>query len=294
MLRGLITHRTLGLSLGIVLVASGYALADEPPVKKPDSQSDLTEGLMDLLREPAKDKSPNQSNAQPGNPSQTTSPSNAAPSAGEDIGKGPSNPLAEVELGMSTLAGWLRGQPDASRTKQLQRDVVLRLDEMIGQLENQSASPSNSSSSASPNSSSQRQSSSAAPNDPRSASSAGNQPQPSNRQAPGNSQQLNPAGQSSSAESSGDQPPQSQGSSSSQPGQSSGGNDPQQAQGQPGVSPIGPRTVNVDLNDPRALQRSAWGNLPERMREQMQSRMVERFLPPYRDEIEAYYRALVK
>lgn len=50
----------------------------------------------------------------------------------------------------------------------------------------------------------------------------------------------------------------------------------------------------VDLNDPRALQRSAWGNLPERTREQMQSRMVERFLPAYREEIEAYYRALVK
>lgn len=52
--------------------------------------------------------------------------------------------------------------------------------------------------------------------------------------------------------------------------------------------------VTVDMSDPRALQQSVWGQLPERVRQQMQSRMVERFLPSYREQIEAYFQALLK
>ncbi|MCA9127279.1 MAG: hypothetical protein KDB22_09335 [Planctomycetales bacterium] len=45
--------------------------------------------------------------------------------------------------------------------------------------------------------------------------------------------------------------------------------------------------------DPRALQQSVWGQLPQRVRRQMQSRMVEQFLPSYRKQIEAYFQALL-
>ncbi len=119
------------------------ALADEPPAKKGGNEGGLTEGLMDLLKEPAKPApaAPPKSNSQTAEQDKAT--------GGEDIGQGPSNPLAEVELGMNTLAGWMRSRSDAARTKQLQRDVVLRLDELIGQLEKQSPSASQSSSSSS-------------------------------------------------------------------------------------------------------------------------------------------------
>lgn len=50
----------------------------------------------------------------------------------------------------------------------------------------------------------------------------------------------------------------------------------------------------VDLADPQVLQQSVWGQLPERVRKQMQSRMVERFLPSYREQIAAYFQALLK
>jgi hypothetical protein len=60
--------------------------------------------------------------------------------------------------------------------------------------------------------------------------------------------------------------------------------------GQSGTAP----TVEVDLADPRALQQNVWGHLPERMRTQMQSRMVEQFLPSYREQIEAYFKALLE
>lgn len=52
-------------------------------------------------------------------------------------------------------------------------------------------------------------------------------------------------------------------------------------------------TGQVQRNDPVALQQNVWGHLPDRVRSQMQSRMVEEFLPSYRNQIEAYYRALL-
>lgn len=51
---------------------------------------------------------------------------------------------------------------------------------------------------------------------------------------------------------------------------------------------------NVQLSDPKALQESVWGQLPEQVRKQMQSRMVEQFLPSYQLQIEAYFKALLR
>jgi hypothetical protein len=48
------------------------------------------------------------------------------------------------------------------------------------------------------------------------------------------------------------------------------------------------------MADPKRLQQDVWGQLPEQVRKQMQSRMVERFLPSYRPQIEAYFRALMQ
>lgn len=55
-----------------------------------------------------------------------------------------------------------------------------------------------------------------------------------------------------------------------------------------------PNSATVELADLKALQQNVWGQLPERVRQQMQSRMVEQFLPSYREQIEAYFRALMK
>lgn len=265
------------------------ALAEDPPTKKKEGQADLTEGLMDLLREPAK------SQTAPAPADQPVPTKQPPPIDGEDIGQGPANPLAEVQLGMTTLAQWMRSRPDVARTKQLQRDVVLRLDELIGQLEQQSPSPSQSAASSSSTSStsessqsSQTQSQASSSADPQASANGVNPTQSPKGQRPNNS----PSQQTADGKSGQDTESQNPSSRPPQPGQSGGGNNPQP--GQPGASAMGSRNVTVDLNDPRALQRSAWGNLPERTREQMQSRMVERFLPPYRDEIEAYYRALAK
>jgi hypothetical protein len=77
------------------------------------------------------------------------------------------------------------------------------------------------------------------------------------------------------------------------------GDDPSGEPGQPNGDPIDRSTVRsgggvVELADPKSLQQSVWGQLPERVRQQMQSRMVEQFLPAYREQIEAYFQALLK
>lgn len=303
MMQRFTTHLSL-LCLACLLVQTmlaGLAYAQNPPAgkpadapagkpaDKPSDKTDLTEGLLDLLREPVKGGTPANTDAmnksfsagQPSARIDEAGTKSTVETAGEDIGQGPANPLAEVQRGMNTLAQWMRSKSDVAKTKALQRDVVLRLDEMIGELEKQSTSSQSSASTG--------QSSQSSPSLTDSSSSptqAQKKPRPENAKSNGD----NPTADGSPGRDG------ESGASQSSPSSKSlgGGNDIPSGQGQPGVSPIGSRNAVVDLNDPRALQRSAWGNLPERTREQMQSRMVERFLPAYRDEIEAYYRALVK
>ena len=61
----------------------------------------------------------------------------------------------------------------------------------------------------------------------------------------------------------------------------------------PGQTGVGANVVQK-LGSPQALQQEVWGQLPERVRKQMQSKMVERFLPSHREQIEAYFRKLLQ
>ena len=251
------------------------------------SDKDLTEGLLDLLNEPGPAKRQESQTEQTSNsPSvesegqaQISPPTGTAPSLvprtgrssgnpqGEDLGSSPDHPLEQVHAGMQTAAGWLRDRNRVDKTQGLQQDIIARLDELISDLEQQA--PQSSASSGDDSNAEQGP----AQNKTSSASAAAS----SNSQATGDAQQ------SSASNGDPDQPP------------SAGGDQQGANKDQPGLMNSGQRkSAAVDLNDPTALQRSAWGNLPDRVREQMQSRMVERFLPSYREEIEAYYRALVK
>ena len=50
----------------------------------------------------------------------------------------------------------------------------------------------------------------------------------------------------------------------------------------------------VDMRQMRDLIKDVWGNLPERMREQMNQDAVEEFLPKYRLQIEEYFKRLAE
>lgn len=307
-------YRTSPWLMALVVSSAAVPMLNalEPPPGgsgQPATQSELTAGLLDLLKEPAKDNSPASQNSSPSMPDPGTAPSandadpglkakagqeppdpnpSLEPGRDRESSAGASQPLAEVQQGMQTLAGWLRSKSEVQRTKQLQRDIVTRLDDMIGQLEQANTQTS-------PSTSGPTSPSTGSASDPRNASptsTASNDKSSTAQPRPGqSSRQPGESGSTDPNNNSTDPAGQSGRNPDNPLANNQGGNS--QAPGQPG-SAARAGNVTVDLNDPRALQRSAWGNLPERVREQMQSRMVERFLPSYRDEIEAYYRALVK
>lgn len=237
------------LSVAIALSQFALTLAQEPPSKE---RSALVDGLLDLLSEPTPAPTPDSQTV----PDQLPIP--AQSSSEQDQALDPSladNPLAVVGKNMRAAATQLSKGIADSQTRQLQVDIVQRLDSLIEEM--QRADPSQS-----PQSRSQQRRSS----EPQaSESSSTSQPRTAE----------NDAGKASGEE--GD-------------GQTSGS---QAAQDRP--SQAGPAAdVIVDLADPERLQQDVWGQLPEQVRQQMQSRMVERFLPSYRPQIEAYFRALLQ
>ena len=248
-------------------------------------KNDLTEGLLDLLIEPSKT-----GNGQmPAGPTSTPAvdrqlqselSDKPAPASiprtteqavmGEDIGTLGKHPLAEVQSEMETAALWLRNLRPVDKTQGVQREIVARLDRLIGELEQQQPQTAPASSNTSASDTKQTKQSSQTGDDSRQPGSKSELAEKASTQEPSSRDPADPAHAAENGSESGP----------SQPGLS---------------SPSSQRRSNVvDLNDPTALQRSAWGSLPDRVRDQMQSRMVERFLPSYREDIEAYYRALAK
>ena len=97
-------------------------------------------------------------------------------------------------------------------------------------------------------------------------------------------------------------PPGSQRSKVKQPGQQQAGNKPGDGAGQTSQKPasdssdrLGPDEMReVNMDQMRDLIKDVWGNLPDRMREQMNQDAVEEFLPKYRLQIEEYFRRLAE
>ena len=176
---------------------------------------------------------------------------------GEDLGEDQENPLQAVRQSMLIAAAYLGRDGANAQTMKLQSDIVRRLDDLISELEKSQAAQK-------PSKDQEEQKSGAKPKQ----------------------QQQNQAGSKQTAK--------------SKPGESRDGDESQersQLEGEPENPPTQKGTaggVNVELSDPKALQQDVWGQLPSRVRQQMQSRMVEQFLPAYREQIEAYFQALLK
>lgn len=264
--------RAVACGLGIVFFV-GIGSSERVQAQQAESggespSSALTEGLLELLNEPTK------TGETAGKGAESTTPAGGdafrpdlkpedVGLGGVDTGEASNNPLEAVRQSMLIAAGYLERGVTNAQTQQLQQDIVQRLDELIEQAESSS------------NEEKQRQSSSE------------DRPQEPQTQA------TPPQSLSTSAE----QIHQEEGQAQAQmSGQEESLGDPGQnpnAQNQPGLRGQKKEAI-VDLSDPRLLQQSVWGQLPERVRKQMQSRMVERFLPSYREQIEAYFQALLQ
>lgn len=203
------------------------------------TKNDLLEGVLDLVTEP-KESNSDQPKLTP----------EEVGLGGENLGEQTSNPLQAVRQSMLIAAGFMQKGAAGSSTQQLQADIVVRLDELIEQLEK-------------------------SPQDQQQSQSEQNSADQQSRDQGGE-----PSGEEVEGQQSGEQP-----SDATEPGkmqQSDSGNTGETAD------------TEVELAKSRALQMDVWGMLPDSVRAQMQSQMVEQFLPSHREKIEAYFRALLK
>ena len=216
----------------------------------PSTSSELVEGLLDLLNEPAPKKTTDA-------PKQPLSPADVG-LEGEDLGEASGNPLLAVRQSMLIAAGYLRRDGANAETMKLQSDIVRRLDDLISEMEKSQGKEDKSKQEAQQQSSSQ-----------------------SNAQKQREQQKRSQAVKSRP----GDQK------------NSESGDDRADRQGEPENPPTQRGNgggTSVELADAKSLQQDVWGQLPSRVRQQMQSRMVEQFLPAYKEQIEAYFQALLK
>lgn len=239
-----------------VSTIAAKVIAQEPPSKTvvPSTSSELVDGLLDLLKEPLS-KKPMETPAKP-----PLTPADVGLD-GEDLSDASEDPLLAVRQSMLIAAGYLRRDGANAETMKLQSDIVRRLDDLISEMEKSQSKESDS----------KQESQQPASAQSKAQNKAQNKAQ-QNRSQTAKSRR----GDSQDSES-GDDRAEPQGEPENRP--------PQRGNG---------ASVAVELADPKSLQQDVWGQLPARVRQQMQSRMVEQFLPAYKEQIEAYFQALLK
>lgn len=174
---------------------------------------------------------------------------------GTDLGESSGeSPLASVHQKMQTAESLIQGHDTSGKTKQVQGEIVDELDQLIAKLQEQCKKCS------------------------------GGQ-----CNKPGSSQQQTAKSTPKPGAANSQQAQQSNSPSQAQPDAS------QQAATQSNARPNGGETSAAsDAVDPQAMLKDVWGELPERMRQQMLQSSFDDFLPEYRDDIEAYFRQLAE
>ena len=173
---------------------------------------------------------------------------------GETLGEQSMDPLQAVRQSMLIAAGFMQRGASGKQTQQLQADIVTRLDELIEQMEGKQE---------------QQQSTS---QDQR------------EREQREQEQTQSEAENAAQAQEQRGEPEEGE----SQPA------DERQIQSTDSGNTGEQADTEVKLASPRDLQMDVWGMLPENVRAQMQTQMVEQFLPSHRKKIEAYFRALLR
>lgn len=250
---------SLAMCASLVLSYASNAVAQQPPTSDSDILSD--ELLKDIVPMDA---------AESAEPDNSTDNDHAGGNRSFAAGD---NPFEVISLGMWTASKYLREGQTGTTTQDVQSNVLMRLDELIEQAEKQSKKPKSSSSS-----------SSSQPKTKRQIRREQSQGQKSEDKQRSNQQNQSEGGQES-PEDKGDQP---------QAAPKNDGNEAESGrpEGNGSQASEDSRKSQLDLGNAKALQQGVWGHLPERIRQQMMSRMVERFLPEYEASIEEYFRKL--
>lgn len=237
------------------LLLANATVAFSQEAEQPSSADELLQGLLELVPNP-----PDQTNASKDATGKILLDPEDVGLSQADLHSVAQTPLESIRQSMLVSAGLLRrGINDDLLT--LQDDILDRLDDLIEQLDSEKQNNGSSSKS--------------------DTSNAGDK-------AAGNvkSQQSSNASQTQSED--------------AQPEDLEGGNSKEQfveSDGplSGGPSNVGPKRIaELKLSARQAYQEQIWGQLPERVRASMQSKMVEEFLPSHREQIEIYYRRLME
>ncbi len=249
-------RRAVALFLSITVL--GFATT---PLANGQVSDNEYQNLLDLLGDSKEMDGTNSAKSAPANPVRET---DSSPANKESA-------LVSVHDQMLQVARQLAGGKAGGATQSLQADVVRLLDELLREQGHQQTQQSE-------NSPSQAESTS---------------------QAQGNDTQSQ-AEDSSSDGDSGQGREGKQGGATEASREDTRGLVDQSGQEQSSASGAGPgqngekATEQVEPLSNRQLQESVWGQLPEQVRKQMQSNMTEQFLPSFKEQIESYFRALLK
>jgi len=249
----------LAMCIGLVLSHTSSAIAQQPPTSDSDILSE--ELLKDIVPMDAAESSDPDNSTDKGD-------------AGGNRSFGASdNPFEVISLGMWTASKYLREGETGTTTQDVQSNVLMRLDELIEQAEKQSKKPKSSSDS----------SSSQPKTKLKTKREKSQSPKSENKQR--SDQRNKSEGGQESPEDKGDQP-------QTPPKNEDNDTQPGNPEGNGSQASDDSRKSNLELGNAKVLQQGVWGHLPERIRQQMMSRMVERFLPEYEASIEEYFRKL--
>jgi hypothetical protein len=178
------------------------------------------------------------------------------PSGDQDESTAADSPLAAAQHKMQQAKALIETADLSGKTRQVQGEVVDQLDKLIAKLEQQCQNCQ-----------------------PGSGGKPNNAPQQTARSTPQPSASPSDESRPGSADKPADQPGQPQAS--------------QSASQQSTANPAGGAAAsNSNKVDPQSMLKGVWGQLPERMRQQMLQSSSGEFLPKYRSDIEAYYKRL--
>ncbi|EAQ80240.1 hypothetical protein DSM3645_19628 [Blastopirellula marina DSM 3645] len=264
--------RILAILTTCTLLAIALPLVADDATDQATLDQQLLEGLGDDLFDGLEipdalpPKSGDQSSAGEKDPAKPAA-AGAAPDVGgqvdgEDLGLGPENPLVNIGRQMQTVQDRIGQGQAEDNTLALQRSIIEQLNDLIDQAKQQ-------------------------------------QQQQQNQQQQQQQQQQNQQQQQQSQQQQGQQSPQN-GGSQTQPQEGEGEEQMSQQQRENEQAADSSDQVQdreyqlLPLEARGALIKEVWGQLPERVRQQLQNASVEKFLPKYERLTEEYFRRLAE
>ncbi|TWT39708.1 hypothetical protein [Blastopirellula retiformator] len=263
------------LAMCALLSAAAPVLADQDSLDQELLEGlgdDLFEGLdiPDVVPPKPSENKPDGSQDPPGNEPLIGEPD------GEDLGEGPENPLLQIGRDMQTVQDRIGQGQAEDDTLSMQQSIIKQLDDLIEQAKQQQ----------------QQQQQQQNPQQQQQQQQQKNQQQQQQNQQQQQSQQQGQQGQQ------GQQQPQN-GGAEPQPQEGDAEQQSQQQRDNEQAMESSDELRDKDyellpLEARGALIKEVWGQLPERVRQQLQNASVEKFLPKYERLTEDYFRRLAE